>query len=341
MAARWKKQPEGATWGEFGADDEDGRLNLLTAEAVKRGVAEVREGRVFCLSLPLTYPGGNLMVPRRHPPEVRPSYEPDGDCHFHYEKGKVDPTYTDVMNDDVVTLWTQYSTQWDALAHIGYLFDADDDGVPEIRYYNGFLGGEHVIAPADEQAPHVGALALSIERLARKGMQGRGVLVDLAGHYGRAYRNVGYDDLMRVLEANRVEVEAGDMLCLHTGFDEVLLELGGEPPDRDSLHGVCCALNGRDRQLLQWITDSRIAALISDTFAVERPGLPPEGDSTAFIPLHEHCLFKIGVPLGELWYLAELKAWLKAQRRFRFLLTAPPLRLPRAVGSPVTPVATV
>ena len=33
--------------------------------------------------------------------------------------------------------------------------------------------------------------------------------------------------------------------------------------------------------------------------------------------------------------------WLRQHRRSRFLLTAPPLRLPGAVGSPVTPVATV
>jgi hypothetical protein len=42
-----------------------------------------------------------------------------------------------------------------------------------------------------------------------------------------------------------------------------------------------------------------------------------------------------------LWWLGELAAWLRAHDRSRFLLTAPPLRLPGAVGSPVTPVATV
>jgi hypothetical protein len=47
------------------------------------------------------------------------------------------------------------------------------------------------------------------------------------------------------------------------------------------------------------------------------------------------------VHLGELWHLSELADWLHAHGRTRFLLTAPPLRLPRAVGSPVTPVATV
>ncbi|HYG42029.1 MAG TPA: cyclase family protein, partial [Bordetella sp.] len=44
---------------------------------------------------------------------------------------------------------------------------------------------------------------------------------------------------------------------------------------------------------------------------------------------------------GELWHLTELAAALAAQGRSRFFLTAPPLRLPGAVGSPVTPVATL
>lgn len=44
---------------------------------------------------------------------------------------------------------------------------------------------------------------------------------------------------------------------------------------------------------------------------------------------------------GELWYLHELAGWLREHGRSRFLLTAPPLRLPGIVGSPVTPIATV
>jgi len=27
---RWKNRPEGSTWGDFGPDDQLGRLNLLT-----------------------------------------------------------------------------------------------------------------------------------------------------------------------------------------------------------------------------------------------------------------------------------------------------------------------
>ena len=41
---RWKKRPEGSTWGDWGPDDQLGRLNLLTSEKVKQGLAEAREG---------------------------------------------------------------------------------------------------------------------------------------------------------------------------------------------------------------------------------------------------------------------------------------------------------
>jgi len=61
----------------------------------------------------------------------------------------------------------------------------------------------------------------------------------------------------------------------------------------------------------------------------------------SFLPIHHLCLFRLGVPLGEMWYLHELATWLREHNRSRFLLTAPPLRLPGAVGSPLTPVATV
>ena len=42
-----------------------------------------------------------------------------------------------------------------------------------------------------------------------------------------------------------------------------------------------------------------------------------------------------------LYGLTPLAGWLRTHARNRFLLTAPPLRLPGAVGSPTTPIATV
>ena len=34
----------------------------------------------------------------------------------------------------------------------------------------------------------------------------------------------------------------------------------------------------------------------------------------AMLPLHQHCLFKTGVNLGEIWRLSELADWLRAQQ---------------------------
>jgi len=93
---------------------------------------------------------------------------------------------------------------------------------------------------------------------------------------------------------------------------------------------------------LQWVTDSSLSVLAADNYAVELFSLTPwKATSHAALPLHEHCLFKNGIHLGELWYFTPLAAWLRERKRSRFLLTAPPLRLPGAVGSPATPVATV
>ena len=35
---RWKQRPPGANWGDFGPDDQCGRINLLTPEKVLQGV---------------------------------------------------------------------------------------------------------------------------------------------------------------------------------------------------------------------------------------------------------------------------------------------------------------
>jgi kynurenine formamidase len=342
---RWKRRPPGSTWGDFGPDDELGRLNLITPKKVLQGIAEVKEGRSFCLSLPLDYPGGNKLNPRRHPPELRPTIR-GGLPNFNYPIGREDPKHTDIVSDDVVVLTLQYSTQWDSLSHVGQMFDVDGDGKPEMVYYNGFRANEHVMGPLDhstgkELPGHKGALKLGVENMAAKAIQGRAVMIDLEAHYGRAHKIVGFEDLMDVLKKDKVEVEEGDMVCIRTGFAQMILDMK-KNPDEKVLHGACAALDGRDERLLNWVTKSGLSALIADNYAVEAfPSRPCEQDHCAALPLHEHCLFKLGVNLGEIWYLSELADYLRAKKRNRFLLTAPPLRLPGAVGSPATPVATV
>ena len=58
---RWKHRPEGSTWGDFGPDDQFGRMNLLTPDKVLQGIAEVKHGLSFNLSLPLDFPDDSSM----------------------------------------------------------------------------------------------------------------------------------------------------------------------------------------------------------------------------------------------------------------------------------------
>lgn len=352
---RWTRRPDGSTWGDFGTDDVLGRLNLVGPEQVRRGVAEVIEGRVFCLSLPLDLPGGTVLNPNRYPPIVRPSLRA-GAVNFNCAMAVAVPGATDLVSDDLVVLHTQYSTQWDAFGHAGAYFDADADGVPEPVYYNGWRAGEHVVGPGDAARAGLGSLGdvrgadtgtagssdagpSGIGHMAVHGVQGRAVLVDLAAHLGTARTVVGHRLLREVMDSDGVVVEPGDFLLLHTGFAREVLAQAGRPT-REALD-VGAVLDGADPDLREWVRTSGVVAIAADNYAVE--SFPPRRElrDEPALPLHELCLFRLGVHLGELWWLSDLADHLRQHGRSRFLLTAPPLRLPGATGSPLTPIATV
>ena len=69
---------------------------------------------------------------------------------------------------------------------MGALFDGDDDGSPERRYYNGYMAAQDVLDLSAEPSQRHDSYArrLGIETLAAHGMQGRGVLVDLVRAFG-------------------------------------------------------------------------------------------------------------------------------------------------------------
>lgn len=334
---RWNRRPEGSNWGDFGDDDQLGSLNYITPDCVRAAVADVRTGLSFCLSLPLDYPGGQALAPHRYPPILKPT-ERRGQPYFNYSFRNEGAHFCDVGCDDAVTLCTQYSTQWDGFAHIGHEFDLDGDGKAELCFYNGYVAGRDILPP--EARPEGLSMPLGIDAFAARPIQGRGVLIDIDHHLGRDKRTIGMREIAAIIKADGVSLARGDILCLHTGFADEILKMG-RVPDPERVHNMCAALDGTDQALLDWISRSEIAAIAADNFAVERIEHDGRTHAAAFVPLHHHCLFKRGVPLGELWQLTELAGWLRSRGRTSFLLTAPPLRLPGAVGSPVTPVGTV
>jgi hypothetical protein len=48
---RWKRRPPGSTWGDWGADDQLGRLNLLTPDKVLNGAYSA----TACMSSKIKY----------------------------------------------------------------------------------------------------------------------------------------------------------------------------------------------------------------------------------------------------------------------------------------------
>ena len=123
-----------------------------------------------------------------------------------------DPTALDIVCDDQVVLTLQYSTQWDSLSHVGQMFDANGDGVAEDVFYNGYRAGTDIIGPVlydakgnqtpTNQTP--GARRLGVENMAVACVQGRAVMIDLEAHFGRSGKIVGYEDLMTVLDRDRI-----------------------------------------------------------------------------------------------------------------------------------------
>jgi kynurenine formamidase len=338
---RWNRRPPGSNWGDYGPDDELGKLNLLTPATRREALREASEGLCFSLSLPLDYPGGSDLVPSRRPPMIEASIRATGDVSYNYPFSRAEPWCCDITSDDRITIWTQYSTQWDSLAHWGQEFDADGDGVAEMVYYNGWRAGQDILGPDDKGGPF--ARHLGLEHASKNCIQGRGVLVDLEREFGREPVLVGYDALMRVLDRQRTGIEPGDILCIYTGWADLVLGMNKQP-DFGVLRASCASFDGRDKALLDWVARSGVVAICADNPGVEgmnyvKPIGPMHKQSK--LPLHELCLFKQGILLGEMWHLGELATWMRAHDRSRFLLTAPPLRLPGTVGSPATPVATV
>lgn len=334
----WKHAPEGSNWGRFGADDQLGTLNFIGPEQRRAAAAEIREGIAFCLSLPLDIPGTVRLNPRRHPPRLQPTFLGETP-YINYPLQNVDPMLRDVLSDDQVLLSTQYSTQWDSLAHVGAMFDADGDGVAEAVYYNGHRADRDVLGQ-EPGSPHGSyARRLSVEIMAQSTVQGRGVLVDLVRAFGHERKIVTLDDLLQAIAAQNVDVREGDILMLRTGYAEALWDMQ-DNPDPELLDRTGAVLDGTDEALRNWIGESRIAAIAADNYAVENPHADPHACCLR-LPLHHHCLFKLGLPLAELWYLRDLAEALQARGRHAVFLTAPPLRLPGAIGSPVTPVATI
>lgn len=127
-------------------------LNYLTQAEVLRGVAEIRSGKTFTLQLQMGHPKGDPVWPGRA--QARRLNVMDKG---HYLCGKV-PTFPGKgeFADDMMVMYLQGSTQYDALGHVWY-----DD-----QLWNGY----------DAKTTIGGLEKASVLPIGERGVVGRGVL---------------------------------------------------------------------------------------------------------------------------------------------------------------------
>lgn len=200
-------------------------------------------------------------------------------------------------------------THLDAITHVFWHGDA----------YNGQRAAD-LLSPAGLRSGSVYAQ--------RNGIVTRGVLLDVAAARGVPYLAAGdmvtAGDLTAAEKHAGVRVESGDAVFVHIGLERREADQGTEDPaDRAGLGADC----------LPWLHEREVAVYSGD--CVERIPYP----STAVpLPLHQIGLVAMGLVLLDCPRLADLVAACEDTGRHEFLLTAAPLRLPGATGSPVNPL---
>ena len=294
-----------SNWGRWGADDQRGTLNLVTEEAVLRGVAAARTGRAFSLAIPFDQTGpqwDNVHMPERTNAELN--------------SHTVNVAFTGdtrdfTTSDDSFRMGSQASTHLDALAHVGY----------EGKLWNG---------TPDSVVSAGGAARLGIEHVGA--IATRGVLLDIARLHGVDHFDDNYaitgDDLERAASATGVTITSGDAVVVRTGQMH-FLRAGDKR--RYSMPAP-----GLSTKSIDWVRDHDIALVATDTITFE---VYPCEDPHVFMPVHMIHLRDMGLAQGQNWYLDGLAADCAADSQYDFLLTATPLPLTGAAGAPTAPTA--
>jgi kynurenine formamidase len=300
-----------SNWGKWGPDDEVGALNYLTAAEVLRGVSHIRSGQVFTLQRLIGDPKGDPIWPGREPATrtmLMDESSWDGDDAPQFPGGLH-------YADDKIEAFLQGSTQYDALGHVWY------DG----KIWNGY----------DARSTVGGMDRASVEPIAQRGVVGRGVLLDVARLRGKEHLDKGetftHEDLEECARAQGHTIEAHDILLVRTNFLKLFFD------DKDGFYeGFNEPGLTYSPELVRWFADREIPNLVTDTIANEVTFEPGTGIA---LPLHCALMRNLGVTLTEICDLENLAASCAEDGQYTFLYAAAPLKVHRATGSPVNPMA--
>jgi kynurenine formamidase len=288
------------TWGQWGADDQRGALNYITAEQVTAAAALIRSGTSVSLALPLnTVTGPDNPKPVAHFMTMLPD--------------------ADIGSGELRLACDYVGMEFhgDAHSHI----DALNHVVYQGKLHNGW--------PATKVLS-TGALVQSID-VAAAGIVGRGVLLDIAKVRGVRWLEPGdyvwTEDLLAAEEAQGVQLRQGDVLYLRTGHHRRRLDLG--PWD------AAVAKAGLHSSAMQLLHDRQIAAFGADG---DGDAVPNDCDAVIY-PIHVLGVNAIGLHFMDSLQFEDLAAACEAEQRWEFFTAIAPLRLDKGTGSPVNPIA--
>ncbi|MGH9000908.1 MAG: cyclase family protein [Acidimicrobiia bacterium] len=301
-----------SNWGRWGPDDEVGCLNYLDASEVMRGLQHVKQGRVFTLGIQMGHEKGDPVWPGRagiHKEMLLDEGSWDGDGAPQFPGGLH-------YADDTAKLFLQGSTQYDALGHVWY------DG----KIWNGY----------DARTTIGGLDKASVLPIAERGVVGRGVLIDIARHRGKAHLGKGetfdHNDLEDAAKAQGVSIEPHDILVTRTGF---ITSWYSTTPEEfyDGFNEPGLTYSP---ELVKWFQRMEIPNLVTDTIANE---VTYEPNSGVALPLHCALMRNLGLALTEIVGLDELADSCAEDGQWTFLYVAAPLKVAKGTGAPVNPVA--
>jgi len=300
--------PEGSNWGVFGDDDQIGCFNFLTPEGIVEAARLVREGKVFRLDNPVNYaspPLGGRAITRHS----MVSHENLGMLGF----------------DDLLDNYnTQEGSQWDGLKHVGH--------TRLQAFYNG--------ATVDDVKQN---RKLGVENWKDR-IIGRGLLIDAFRYCTQRGRRIdpfqpekySVEELKGALAAQGSQLRPGTIVIVRTGWMQAYFNASPQVKQAmGQLENVrACGLDA-SREMVEWLWDNRVAAIGSDTFAVEAFPFDFQDEGS----LHIRALPLLGLSLGEQFNLEELAADCARDGRYEFMLVSVPLHVIGGFASPPNAVA--
>jgi len=294
-AQSWMPPPESQRCpSKWGAGDERGSGNHMKPASVLKGAKLIRTGEVIELGHVLRQ-GMPLQATRQF--------------NLHMKRTNMSPQANQRGgNEELVTSEIgQVGTQFDGFAH-----QTHGDSM-----YNCFK--------VSETGTRTGFTKLGIEKVGA--LITRGVLIDVAALKGVETLPDSYeitpDDLQQALARQKLKLEPGDAVIIHTGWGRLWGKENARYMTRSPGIGVAAG---------EWLVKQDPMLLGADNIPVE---VAPPKDPQLSGPIHQMMLVVHGIHLLENLKLDELAA----KKVYEFAFIIQPLKLQGGTGSTVAPIA--